>query len=179
MAWTDPDPCPDTSYRVVLNDEPHVYRTQDTWQRLENILPGTYNVSVMAENDQGHSEYAPAGNSIYNKDATDQELVYMATGLTPVSADDIIVHVGVDDDNKIYADISWTDNSNLDPDVGAYLVTVNSPDLNTIEDKLVHRLNVTNIRIKLSESHPLAQLRIQTRELGSESNMSEPVRIFE
>ena len=96
-----------------------------------------------------------------------------------MSADDIIVHVGVDDDNKIYADISWTDNSNLDPDVGAYLVTVNSPDLNTIEDKLVHRLNVTNIRIKLSESHPLAQLRIQTRELGSESNMSEPVSIFE
>ena len=170
VSWSDPNygECEDTFYQVVLNNAQHVHKTRNTWQLVEDLLPGSYHVSLLAENEAGQSEYV------------DAELEYNVTGLSPPAPDDITVSVDITDDNKLFADVSWIVSDDVDPEHGRYLVSVVSPDENTEVDKVIYsfKLNESSIRFQLSDSHPHAQVFIQSRELGSISDRSEPVSIF-
>ena len=42
VAWDDPDKCENTSYKTVLNGQPHIYSTTEMFQRIENIAAGRF-----------------------------------------------------------------------------------------------------------------------------------------
>ena len=64
VSWDDPEACGDTRYhddddddisddfdftryKVALNGDSHFRTIKETWQRIENISPGEYQVMVM------------------------------------------------------------------------------------------------------------------------------------
>ena len=48
----------------------------------------------------------------------------------------------------------------------------------TVEDRLVHRVNQSDVRIQLAKSHPLADVMVQTYEMDMNSDKSQPKQLF-
>ena len=106
-------------------------------QRIENIVSGNYSVAVQAENDEGASDPWPN-----HDDDTDQhdDLVYTIGQLEPLNTEDIQINLVTDDDNKIVAEISWPRQEGVDLSLSGKYLYVTSPEGNTVEDSIAHRV---------------------------------------
>ena len=80
------------------------------------------------------------------------------------------------EDGGVGADIVWSDDE-AELEDGGWLVYVTSP-LVTETDRLVYRLNKSEYRVELRDSHPLSEISIKRYELDMTSNKSEPVPLF-
>ena len=125
----------------------------------------------MATNKHGES------NSWPPEDATpDPKLLYTIKELQPPSPEDIQIEVSVEEDGSVVADIVWSDDE-AELEDGGWHVYVTSP-LVTEMDKLVPRVNTSEYRVELRDSHPLSEISIVRYELEMTSNKSEPLPLF-
>lgn len=130
-----------------------------------------HQVSVKAINEHGESDPWPP------EDATpDPKLLYTIKELQPPRPEDIRIEVSVEEDGGVVADIVWSDDETELED-GGWLVYVTSP-LVTEMDKLVPRVNTSEYRVELRDSHPLSAISIVRYELEMTSNKSEPMPLF-
>ena len=128
-------------------------------------------VSVQAINEHGPSDPWPP------EDGTpDPKLLYIIKELQPPGPEDIQIEVSVGEDGGVGADIVWSDDE-AELEDGGWLLYVTSP-LVTETDKLVYRLNTSEFRVDLHDSHPLSEISIVRYELEMISNKSEPVPLF-
>ena len=104
-------------------------------QRIENIIAGDYSVAVQAENDEGVSEPWPDHDAYHHDD-----LVYTVGKLEPLNTEDVQINLVTDDDNKVVAVISWPQNTGDDLSLSGKYLYVTSPEGNTPEDRITHRV---------------------------------------
>ena len=89
---------------------------------------------------------------------------------------DVRVEVSVEEDGSVVADIVWSEDESEAED-GGWRVFVISPE-DTMEDRLAHRVNTSEFRVLLNDSHPLSEISIQQYELQMTSDKSDPVPLF-
>ena len=130
-----------------------------------------HQVSVKAINEHGESDLWPPEDA-----DPDSRLLYIIMDLQPPRPEDIRIEVSVGEDGGVRADIVWSDDE-AELEDGGWLLYVTSP-LVTETDKLVYRLNTSEFRVDLHDSHPLSEISIVRYELEMISNKSEPVPLF-